>query len=48
MQTPTRRVRSRFYFTSESHIYSIVNTLRYWCDEVRGVARVVGVQGMHP
>ena len=29
VRSPYRHVRSRLYFTSESHIHSLVNTLRY-------------------
>lgn len=29
MKTPQRHVRTRLYFTSESHIHSLINVLRY-------------------
>lgn len=29
VRSPYRHVRSRLYFTSESHIHSLMNTLRY-------------------
>ena len=30
IKTPTRHVRTRLYFTSESHVHAVVNTLKYW------------------
>ena len=30
VKTPTRHVRTRLYFTSESHVHALVNTLKYW------------------
>lgn len=30
IKTPTRHVRTRLYFTSESHVHALINTLKYW------------------
>ena len=33
INTPSRHVRTRLYFTSESHVHSITNVLKYWGDK---------------
>lgn len=38
MKSPLRHVRTRLYFTSESHVHGIVNTLKYWTAAPDGVA----------
>lgn len=32
IKSPTRHVRTRLYFTSESHVHSLLNSLRHWTD----------------
>ena len=34
VRTPSRHVRTRLYFTSESHVTSLINVLRYWADVI--------------
>eukprot|EP01138_Halocafeteria_seosinensis_P009466 gb/GECG01009674.1/.p1 GENE.gb/GECG01009674.1/~~gb/GECG01009674.1/.p1 ORF type:complete len:1580 (+),score=253.46 gb/GECG01009674.1/:1-4740(+) len=34
VRTPSRHVRTRLYFTSESHVTSLINVLRYWTEVI--------------
>lgn len=38
VKTPTRHVRTRLYFTSESHVHALVNTIKYWAFNPEGDA----------
>jgi hypothetical protein len=39
VKSPSRHVRTRLYFTSESHVHALVNTLKYWSLEPSGADR---------
>lgn len=44
LKNPDRIIRSRFYFTSESHVVALLNTLRYGCQEA-GMECVISEDG---